>query len=264
MMRSSGRGHTVVNVEGDPVPAQRPSIRHIAIGLAAVGVRGMETATRAGWRAAVIVGRPLGATWDSRVAAGPRAALAAPVTRLATLGERTEAQARQDAGSQLAGAVEGILTNRLVAETVADVLSRGVVDRVAIQVIESPEFERAVVAGLDSPALEELVARIVQSPGLERALTRVLESELVDELSDRLLASEEVHRWVGQIAQSDEVRAALTQQSMGLVDEVAGAMRARTVSADAVAERVARSVLRRKPAPWSRPPPMLPERSDRE
>jgi hypothetical protein len=264
MMRSSGRGHTVVNVEGDLVPEERPSIRHIAIGLAAIGVRGMETATRAGWRAAVIVGRPLGATWDSRAAAGPRAALAAPVTRLATLGERTEAQARQDAGSQLAGAVEGILTNRLVAETVADVLSRGVVDRVAIQVIESPEFERAVVAGLDSPALEELVARIVQSPGLERALTRVLESELVDELSDRLLASEEVHRWVGQIAQSDEVRAALTQQSMGLVDEVAGAMRARTVSADAVAERVARSVLRRKPAPWSRPPPMLPERSDRE
>jgi hypothetical protein len=248
----------------DPVPAERPSIRHIAIGLAAIGVRGMETATRAGWRAAVIAGRPLGATWDSRVAAGPRAALAAPATRLATIGERTEAQARQDAGSQLAGAVEGILTNRLVADTVADVLSRGVVDRVAVAVIESPEFERAVIAGLDSPALEQLVARIVESPGLERAITRVLESELVDELSDRLLASEEVHRWVEQIAQSDEVRAALTQQSMGLVDEVAGAMRARTASADAVAERVARSVLRRKPAPWSRPPPMLPERSDRE
>ena len=246
------------------MPAERPSIRHIAIGLAAIGVRGMETATRAGWRTAVIVGRPLGATWDSRVAVGPRAALAAPVSRLATLGEQAEARARDDARKQVAAAVEGVLNNRLVAETVADVLSRGVVDRVAVAVIESPEFERAVVAGLDSPALEQLVARIVESPGLERAITRVLESELVDELSDRLLASEEVHRWVEQIAQSEEVRAALTQQSMGLVDEVAGAMRARTASADTVAERIARSVLRRKPAPWSRPPPMLPERSDRE
>ena len=246
------------------MPAERPSIRHIAIGVAAIGVRGVETATRAGWRVAVIASRPLGPTWRSPMAAGPRAALAAPVTRLAALGERAEARARVDARRQVAAAVEGVLTNRLVAETVTDVLSRGVVDRVVVQVIESPEFERAVIAGLDSPALEELVARIVESPGLERAITRVLESELVDELSDRLLASEEVHRWVQQIAQSDEVRAALTLQSMGLVDEVAGTMRARTVSADAVAERVARSVLRRKPAPWTRPQPMLPERSDRE
>ena len=264
MMRSSPRRRTVVGRESVPVPAERPSIRHIAIGLAAIGARGVETATRTGWRVAGIAGRPLEATWRSPMAAGPRAALAAPVARLAALGEQQEARARQDARRQVAAAVEGVFTSRLVAETVADVLSRGVVDRVAVQVIESPEFERAVVAGLDSPALEELVARMVQSPGLERAITRVLESELVDELSDRLLASEEVHRWVGQIAQSDEVRAALTQQSMGLVDEVAGAMRARTVSADAVAERVARSVLRRKPAPWSRPQPMLPERSDRE
>jgi uncharacterized membrane-anchored protein YjiN (DUF445 family) len=198
------------------------------------------------------------------LAAAPRRALTAPVERLAALGEREEARAGEDARRQAAAAVEALLTSRLVAETVSDVLGRGVMDRVAVQVIESPELERAVVAGLDSPALEELVARIVQSPGLERAITRVLESELVDELSDRLLASDEVHRWVEQIAQSDEVRAALTRQSMGLVDEVAGAMRSRTVSADAVAERVARSVLRRKPAPWSRPQPVLPERSDRE
>ena len=43
-----------------------------------------------------------------------------------------------------------------------------------------------------------------------------------------------------QIAESDEVRSALTAQSMGLADEVADQLRARTMAADDVLERFAR------------------------
>ena len=98
----------------------------------------------------------------------------------------------------------------------------------------------------------------MRSPALERAIVQVLESDLLDEVVDRVLASEELRRVVAHIAESEEVRAALTRQSMGLVDEVAGSARTRTVRADALAERVARSILRRRPAPWAEGAPPAP------
>ena len=92
------------------------------------------------------------------------------------------------------------------------------------------EREEARIAARTEAELDAVVERALQSPALERAIVRVLESDLLDEVVDRVLASEE--------------------QSMGLVDEVAGSARSRTVRADALAERVARSILRRQPAPW--------------
>jgi hypothetical protein len=45
------------------------------------------------------------------------------------------------------------------------------------------------------------------------------------------------------------VTRALTRQSMGLADEAAGELRSRTMNADDRLERVARSLIRRRPAP---------------
>ena len=115
------------------------------------------------------------------------------------------------------------------------------------------EREEARIAARTEAELDAVVERALQSPALERAIVRVLESDLLDEVVDRVLASEELRRVVEHVAESDEVRAALTRQSMGLVDEVAGSARSRTVRADALAERVARSILRRRPAPWVQP-----------
>jgi hypothetical protein len=106
--------------------------------------------------------------------------------------------------------------------------------------------------------VDALVERTLQSPALERAIVQVLESELADDVVDRVIASEELRRVVAHIAESEEVRTALTRQSMGLVDEVAGSARTRTVRADALAERVVRSILRRRPAPWAEDAPPAP------
>jgi hypothetical protein len=99
---------------------------------------------------------------------------------------------------------------------------------------------------LEHPATERLVARVVDSPSFERLVLEIAKSRTVDRLLDYVLASEELDRVVKQIAESDEVRGALTAQSMGLVDEVADQMRARTMAADDALERVARSVIRRR------------------
>ena len=125
-------------------------------------------------------------------------------------------------------------------------LTAGVVDAAAARGAR----EEARITARTEAELDALVQRALESPALERSIVQVLESEMLDDVVDRLLASEELHRVVEHIAESEEVRAALTRQSMGLVDEVAGSARSRTVRADALAERVARSILRRRPAPW--------------
>jgi hypothetical protein len=135
---------------------------------------------------------------------------------------------------------------RLPPAAPARLLSEGVLDAAAARGAR----EEARLTARTESELDAVVARALQSPALERTIVRVLESELLDEVVDRVLASEELRRVVEHIAESDEVRAALTRQSMGLVDEVAGSARSRTVRADALAERVARSILRRQPAPW--------------
>ena len=137
-------------------------------------------------------------------------------------------------------------------------LTSGVVDAAAAR----GEREEARIAARTEAEVDALVERALQSPALERTIVQVLESEMLDEVVDRVLASEELRRVVEHIAESEEVRAALTRQSMGLVDEVAGSARTRTVRADALAERVARSILRRRPAPWAEeaaPPPAEPD-----
>jgi hypothetical protein len=117
----------------------------------------------------------------------------------------------------------------------------------------SRTIDEAVARVLESRELDRVVAEALQNPAVERLLVRVLESALVDDLTDRVLESEELERVVRHIARSDEVRSALTQQSAGLVVEVADEVRSRAEAADATVERIARSALRRRPR--EAPPP---------
>lgn len=65
-----------------------------------------------------------------------------------------------------------------------------------------------------------------------RALVRRTTANGIDELLDYL-------------AQKPEIRALVQQQSMGMADEMMGEIRDRSATADALAERIARAILRR-------------------
>jgi len=68
-----------------------------------------------------------------------------------------------------------------------------------------------------------------------------------------VLASEELWLVVEEIAQSPAVTAAITQQTAGFADQVAGEVGLRSRRADARLERVARRLLHRPPAPGAEP-----------
>jgi hypothetical protein len=117
-----------------------------------------------------------------------------------------------------------------------------VIERVADELIAQGTvtalFDQALQAGLGEQIAERLLA------------SDLLESRLLLELTDRLMASEEVQHMIAHIASSPELRAAITEQTSGLTEEMVAGVRRRTVSMDEVAERTVRGWLRRpRPQP---------------
>lgn len=107
-----------------------------------------------------------------------------------------------------------------------------------VRALESPAVERAIIRVLESDAAQEAFERTLSSPAAERAAVRVLDSQLVDHVWDRLLASDEAQKLVERIAQAPELRAALTSQGVGLIEDLGRGVREVADHVDAVIARV--------------------------
>ncbi|HWC07787.1 MAG TPA: hypothetical protein VG458_01925, partial [Solirubrobacterales bacterium] len=86
--------------------------------------------------------------------------------------------------------------------------------------IESEAVERAMARVLNGPVVEEAMQGAIESDAVKRALLEAMDSELVDEVWRRLLASEEAQQLVERIAGAPELRAAISAQGAGLVEDV--------------------------------------------
>jgi hypothetical protein len=124
------------------------------------------------------------------------------------------------------------------------VLASPVAGEVVDRIVASTLVERAVERLLATDALEHLMTSAQQAAVAQR----VIDSELIDEFVERLLQSEELWILVDEIARSPAVTEAIGTQSIGFADQIAGVVRDRSRTADARVERVARRMLRRKPA----------------
>lgn len=89
-----------------------------------------------------------------------------------------------------------------------------------VAAVESKAVERAMARVLEGPLVEEAVEGALESERVKRALLEAMDSELVDEVWRRLLASEEAQQLVERIAEAPEVRAAISAQGMGLVEDI--------------------------------------------
>ena len=109
-----------------------------------------------------------------------------------------------------------------------------------VRALESPAVERALVRVLEGPAVEEAVERLLASPAVERAAINALDSPLVEKVWDRLLQSDEAQKLVERVAEAPEVRAAITQQGVGLLEDLGRQIRRIAHRLDGVFESVAR------------------------
>jgi uncharacterized RDD family membrane protein YckC len=115
-----------------------------------------------------------------------------------------------------------------------------------VAAVESEAVERALVRVLQGPLVEEAVNGALGSETVKRALIEALDSEMVDEVWRRLLASEEAQRLVERIAEAPELRAAISAQSVGFIEDVGHTIGSATRRLDGVVERAARRIAFRK------------------
>jgi uncharacterized RDD family membrane protein YckC len=89
-----------------------------------------------------------------------------------------------------------------------------------VAAVESEAVERAMARVLQGPLVEEAVQEALESKAVKRAVLEAMDSELVDEVWRRLLASEQAQQLVERIAGAPEVRAAISAQGVGLIEDI--------------------------------------------
>lgn len=115
-----------------------------------------------------------------------------------------------------------------------------------VAAVESKAVERAMARVLEGPVVEEAVEGALESEAVKRALLEAMDSELVDEVWRRLLASEETQQLVERIAEAPEVRAAISAQGMGLIEDIGRTIGNLARRLDDRFERIARRIFFRR------------------
>lgn len=111
-----------------------------------------------------------------------------------------------------------------------------------VAAVESQAVERAMVRVLEGPVVQEAVEGALESDAVKKALLEAMDSELVDEVWKRLLASDQAQQLVERIAEAPEVRAAISAQGIGLVEDIGRTIGALARRADNRFERIARKL----------------------
>jgi uncharacterized RDD family membrane protein YckC len=89
-----------------------------------------------------------------------------------------------------------------------------------VAALESEAVERAMARVLQGPIVEEAVQETLESEAVKKAILEAMDSDLVDEVWRRLLASEQAQQLVERIAEAPEVRAAISAQGVGLLEDI--------------------------------------------
>jgi uncharacterized RDD family membrane protein YckC len=98
--------------------------------------------------------------------------------------------------------------------------------------------------GLDR-AVDRGVDRALDSETAARATERLLDNQTTKRVWDKVLESEEAQKLVERVAEAPEVRAAITSQGIGLLEDLRRGVRSAARRVDTSLERVARGILRR-------------------
>jgi uncharacterized RDD family membrane protein YckC len=118
-----------------------------------------------------------------------------------------------------------------------------------VAAVESEAVERAMARVLEGPVVEEAVQGALESEAVKRALLEAMDSELVDEVWRRLLAGEQVQQLVERIAEAPEVRAAISAQGAGLIEDIGRTIGKVARRLDDSFERIVRRIFFRKLRP---------------
>ncbi len=98
--------------------------------------------------------------------------------------------------------------------------------------------------GLDR-AVDRGVDRALDSKAAADATEKLLKTDTANRVWDKILESDEAQKLVERVAEAPEVRAAITSQGIGLIEDLRRGVRSASRRIDTVVENAARRVLRR-------------------
>ncbi len=96
-------------------------------------------------------------------------------------------------------------------------------------------------------ALERNVDRALDSEAAAKATERLLKTDAANRVWDKVLESDEAQKLVERVAEAPEVRAAITSQGIGLLEDFRRGVRRASRQLDTLIENGARRLLRRAP-----------------
>jgi uncharacterized RDD family membrane protein YckC len=135
---------------------------------------------------------------------------------------------------------------RLAGATGVDKAVEDALEEALVRALRSPAVERAIVrAILDGNAVERALTQALTSDEVADAIVKALDTEIADRVWLEILASPKAQMLVERIAEAPEVRAAITQQGVGLVTDLGRRLTAITEAFDDAIERVVHRALRR-------------------
>jgi len=150
---------------------------------------------------------------------------------------------------------ESLFADALNSEQIQAALKRALATEGAEHVLETLFGSGLVDEFLDrlatDAALWALIDKALAGDGADRLAAKLFDSGLADRLVERLRTSRAVWRLVDEIAGSPAVTSAVTQQSLGFVDQFGNEIRARSRKADDWLLETARRHRKMKEAPAS-------------
>lgn len=127
-----------------------------------------------------------------------------------------------------------------------DVAVERAAEEAIVAAVESEAVERAMARVLQGQVVEEAVQGALESDAVKKAILEAMDSELVDEVWRRLLASEQAQQLVERIAEAPEVRAAISAQGVGLLEDIGRTVGKLARRLDDRFERIARRIFFRR------------------
>ena len=135
---------------------------------------------------------------------------------------------------------------RLAGATGIDKAIEDAAEEAIVRAFRSPAVERAIVRVLvEQNAVRRALDQALTSDELADAIVQALDSEVADQVWREILASPKAQMLVERIAEAPELRAAITQQGMGLVTDIGRRLTVITEALDDALERAVHRLLGR-------------------
>jgi len=135
---------------------------------------------------------------------------------------------------------------RLAGVTGVDKALEDATEEAIVRALNSPAVERAIVRVIvEHNAVQRAIEQALTGPEVEDAIRKALDSEIADHVWAEILASPKAQMLVERIAEAPEVRAAITQQGVGLITDIGRRLTKITERLDDAAENLVHRLLRK-------------------